>query len=287
MSSTPLLRLVSQKGVALTITKAFKDQLSLPEITNYVERITDDEKLHNLFYHSLFDFTALDFETAYTLEQVNNHVTELKDLLCDVFDTDRFWTDEECYDWFNKYIISEDPLCKIILRKQLCALGLPIDPITKTNTAGQCDLRIQKNNIFIELKRLTGWGSYKKYFSVFLSKTKANRNYVYVVIATHAPDIRDLIARLKVEDKRVLNNHIRQIIKAHFVVEDLLAEQEGRNIKFVIEFLKLPNTLEYPDEDLNNSEDRDSLAHVCGQIKEKIEEFENAKENRGSLNGGI
>jgi hypothetical protein len=263
--------------VLAIITRGSNEYPSISEIANYVEHVTDEQKLHNLFYHSLFDFTAQDFEAAYTIDQLNNHVTELKDLLCDVFNTDRFWTDEECYDWFNKYIISPDPLCKIILRKQLYALGLPIDPITKVDKAGQCDLRVPEKNIFIELKRVTGWYNYKKYFSDFLSKTRANRNYVYAVVAAYPPDVRDVITRLNPDDSRTLENHIRQIIRAHFVVEIWLAEQKGRNIKFVLEFLKLPKSDESTDEDLNNGKDRDSLTHVCGLINQKIEEFESAK----------
>lgn len=264
---------------AISITHASKNYLTIDEIANSIERIKDTEILHTLFYHSLFDYTAEFVRPEYPITLVKQQREELQDLLCEVFQTEKFKTDAECYRWFEDNVISKDILCRVILHTQLSALGLPLDPITKKDKKGECDLRIKEENLFIELKRVTGWGNYVTYFNDFYNKTSQNCNYVYVVLTAHPPEIRDILTQLSPNDADELNTHIRQIIRAHFIVENLLGKQKAKNIQFVVAPIKIPSNSDNTDKDnIDNDNNKDDLTHVCEQIKQKIAEFENVKE---------
>jgi hypothetical protein len=149
----------------------------------------------------------------------------------------------------------------------LSASGLEVKP----NMNAGFDLIIEDKNIHVELKRVLAWGSYAEYFDEFYGKTQILGKYIYTVLTTHPPKIREIFTQLQTREAEILDEYIKKIISAHYTLEKLLKRQRLRKIQFVVASISKDNKDHI---DSGGKKDIGNLRYAAEQIKLKIREFE-------------
>ena len=143
-----------------------------------------------LFYHSLFDISSFEEEEEFFPTQlIMRNRKEIRKIIKSLLRNKRFRGIKKAFrddpQGFETQIIGSDVLTRILLYHELKEMGVQVT-ITRIKTTGlpSFDLEIKRDNIFIEIKRVSCWSNFKNYVDDFLEKSNdPSKKYLFVVVS--------------------------------------------------------------------------------------------------------